>query len=180
MLAALAVNWGFLLIRVVLAALFGVVAVVWPGLTSRALAMFFGAYAFSDGIFALIVAIGVKGRPGFGTLLFEAIVRIAVGTVALVSPAATALALDAVFAVWALLSGTAAIAVAIALRRDMAGEWPLPLAGVVSLLCGMLLFLGIGAPDLKWVVGPYSLLFALTLLALTLRLRQLAAEIAAS
>jgi hypothetical protein len=42
----------------------------------------------------------------------------------------------------------AAIAVAIALRRDMAGEWPLPLAGVVSLLCGMLLLLGIGAPDL--------------------------------
>jgi uncharacterized membrane protein HdeD (DUF308 family) len=179
MLAALAVNWAFLLLRVVIAALFGIVAISWPGLTSKGLALLFGAYALSDGILALILAIGVKGLPGFGSLLFEAVVRLGVGIAAVVSPAATALALVDVFAVWALLSGAAAIGAAIALKRDMAGEWPLPFVGSLSLLCGTLL-LAVGAPELKWVVGSYSILFALTLLALTSRLRQLAAEIAAT
>jgi uncharacterized membrane protein HdeD (DUF308 family) len=179
MLTALAGNWGLLLLRVVIATLFGVAALTWPGLRATGLALLFGAYALSDGFLALIVAARVKGRPGFGSLLFEAIVRMAVGVGALVSPAATALALGYVFAVWALLSGTAAIAAHVALKRDMAGEWPLPFAGSLSLLCGMLLLVGVGAPDLKWVVGPYAILFAMTLLALTLRLRQLAAEIAA-
>jgi len=165
---------------VALAALFGVVALAIPAPTSRALALLFGAYALSDGFIALIIAIAVKGVPGFGSLLFEAIVRLGIGTAALVAPAATALALADVFAVWALLSGAAAIATAIALKRDMAGEWPLPFAGFVSVLCGVLLLVGPRPPDLKWIVGPYAILFALTLLALTLRLRQLGAEIAAS
>jgi len=33
---------------------------------------------------------------------------------------------------------------------------------------------------MDWVFGPYTILFGMTLLALTLRLRQLAAEIAAA
>jgi len=52
MLAALAVNWGILLLRVVIAAVFGVVALAWPGLTSTALAILFGAYVLTDGILA--------------------------------------------------------------------------------------------------------------------------------
>jgi hypothetical protein len=35
-------------------------------------------------------------------------------------------------------------------------------------------------PDLPWVIGPYALLFGLTLLALALRLRQLAEEMVAA
>jgi uncharacterized membrane protein HdeD (DUF308 family) len=160
--------------------LFGAITLLWPGLTSTALAWLFGAYALSDGILALIIAIGVKGQSGFGSLLFEATVRVAVGAAAFASPAATALALVDVFAVWALLSGAAAITAAIALRKDLSGEWPLPLAGFLSLVCGTLPLLGVGSSDLRWVIGPYVMSFALTLLALALRLRQLQEEIAAA
>jgi hypothetical protein len=69
------------------------------------------------------------------------------------------------------------LAVAGAIRRDLSGAWPLSLAGAVSVLCGVLL-MTIGAPDLRWVAGPFALLFASTLLALALRFRQLAEEIA--
>jgi hypothetical protein len=48
-----------------------------------------------------MIAIWRKRRLGFGSLLFEAIVRLAVGIVAVVSPAATALALIPIFAAWA-------------------------------------------------------------------------------
>jgi uncharacterized membrane protein HdeD (DUF308 family) len=83
-----------------------------------------------------------------------------------------------VFAAWAIASGVAAIAGAVALRRDLVGEWPLPLAGSVSLLAGAMLITGPRPPELQWVMGPYALIFAWTLLALALRLRQLAYEIA--
>ena len=45
------------------------------------------------------------------------------------------------------------------------------------MLCGVLL-MTIGAPDLRWVAGPFALLFGWTLVALALRFRQLAEEIA--
>ena len=180
MLAALAINWAFLLLRVAIAMIFGVIVLVGPDLGLRGLVWLFGTYALSDGALALIAALSIKGVPGFGSLLFEAIVRLGAGVLAFASPGWTALFLPDVFAAWAVLSGVAAIATAIALRRDLSGEWPLPLAGFTSLLCGGLLLLGFRHQSLEWVIGPYAILFAVTLLALTLRLRQVAAEIAAN
>jgi uncharacterized membrane protein HdeD (DUF308 family) len=85
-----------------------------------------------------------------------------------------------VVAVWALFSGLAAIWAALVLRRDLTGEWPLPLAGAVSMLAGAALFFGFAPPELVWLLGPYTALFGATLLALALRLRQIAAEIPAA
>jgi hypothetical protein len=39
------------------------------GLNSRGLVAVFGAYALSDGVFALIMALSVRGVAGFGSLL---------------------------------------------------------------------------------------------------------------
>jgi uncharacterized membrane protein HdeD (DUF308 family) len=184
MLAALAVNWVFLLLRSAIAMIFGVVVLVWPGLVPVSIikiALLFGAYAVADGIVAIWVARSVKSLPGFGSLLFEAVVRIGTGVLAFAAPASMALALRSVFGVWALLSGIAALSAAAALRRDMTGEWPLPAAGSLSVFLGALLVLGAGRYlEIPWVIGPYSLLYGFTLLALALRLRQLAFEIAPS
>jgi len=163
MLAALAVSWPFLVLRASITAIFGTVVLVWPGLTPWQLVLF-GAYVAVDGVLALIVAFNVKGLPGFGNLLFEALVRLGVAMCAFVAPGRTALSLDAVFAAWAIASSVAAIAVAVALRRDLVGEWPLPLAGSVSLLAGTMLITGPRSPELQWVMGPYALIFAWTLL----------------
>jgi uncharacterized membrane protein HdeD (DUF308 family) len=180
MLAALAVNWAFLLLRSVIAMMFGIVALIWPGLTSMGLVMLFGAYALTDGALALIVALSVSGAPGFGSLLLEALVRLGLGILAFAAPGLTALQMPNIFATYAILSGLSAIAVAMALRRDLAGEWPLAFVGAVSVLVGVLLAAGPArALTMDWIFGPYTVLFGFTLLALAWRLRQLAAEIAA-
>jgi uncharacterized membrane protein HdeD (DUF308 family) len=178
MLTALAMHWPFLVFRAAVAAIFGIAAILLPTITLRSLVMLFGAYAAVDGALALIVALASRGVPGFGRLLFEAVVRISVGLLAFLAPALTALALTKIFAVWAMASGVAALALALGLRRDLSGEWPLPLAGAVSLLLGLLLVALPATPDLNWVIGPYALLFGFTLLVLALRLRQLAFEMA--
>jgi uncharacterized membrane protein HdeD (DUF308 family) len=180
MLAALAANWVFLALRAAVAAIFGIAAILMPTVTLRGLVLIFGAYAAVDGALALVAALGARGVPGFGRLVFEAFVRIAVGLFAFAAPGYTALALTRIFAIWAVASGLAAIAVALGLRRDLSGEWPLPLAGAVSVLLGLLLAVLPATPDLQWVIGPYALLFGATLLVLALRLRQLALEMAAA
>ncbi len=53
----MSVSWGTLLVRGIIAVLFGIVAFVWPGLTALFLITLFGAYAFIDGIIAVIVSV---------------------------------------------------------------------------------------------------------------------------
>ena len=70
MLTVLAGQWPVLLLRAVIAILFGVLALVWPGLTLGALIILFGAYALVDGIAALVMAVASRGLQGFGSLFF--------------------------------------------------------------------------------------------------------------
>jgi uncharacterized membrane protein HdeD (DUF308 family) len=183
-LAALAIEWFLLLLRSVIAVAFGIAVLVTAAIIPGRLVplvLLFGGYAVLDGIVALLLARSVNGLRGFGSLLFEALVRTATGVVAITAPAATALALRSVFGVWAILSGIAALWAASALRRDLTGEWPLPFAGAVSVFCGAMLVLGAGRyVETSWIMGPYSLLYGFTLMMLALRLRQLAFEIARS
>jgi hypothetical protein len=62
MLSMLARNWWVLALRGVLAIIFGVLAIVWPGLTLLVLIALFGAYALVDGIFAVIAGIASYGQ----------------------------------------------------------------------------------------------------------------------
>src|SRR4051812_36862992 len=93
MLAALAINWAFLVLRVAIAVVFGVIVLVGTELRSTGLVFLFGTYVLSDGALALLVALRVQGAPGFGSLLFEALVRLGMGILAFASPRWTALAL---------------------------------------------------------------------------------------
>jgi uncharacterized membrane protein HdeD (DUF308 family) len=181
MLEALARHWVLLMLRSSLALIFGVTVLVWPGLRLSGLVLLFGAYALSDGVLALMLAWAMRGTSGFGSLLLESIVRLAVGLLAWQSPGVMTLALVDALAAWALLSGLAALGTAAALRPLLSGEWPLPYVGALSLVLALMLeILRSVPPDLFWVVGPYSILFGGTLAALALRLRHLAEEIEAS
>ena len=58
MLETLSRNWWAVALRGVAAILFGVLALVWPGITVFALVIVFGAYALVDGAFTLVAAFG--------------------------------------------------------------------------------------------------------------------------
>jgi uncharacterized membrane protein HdeD (DUF308 family) len=72
--------WWLLALRGLLAVIFGVLAVIWPGITLLVLAVFFGAYALVDGIFAVVGAFRAP-RGGRSPLVFEAVVGIVFGLI---------------------------------------------------------------------------------------------------
>jgi uncharacterized membrane protein HdeD (DUF308 family) len=63
---------------------------------------------------------------------------------------------------------------AIRLRKEIENEWWLILAGIVSVLFGLLVlfFPGPGALGLIWAIAAYAIIFGILLIGLSLRLRK--------
>jgi len=179
MLETLKRGWWLLVLRGVVAVLFGVVAFAWPGLTAEALVLVFGAYALVNGIFTLGLAIRApSGTPGRGTLLLLGLLGAAAGILTFVYPGNTALALLWVIAFWAIFTGVVEIAAAIQLRKLLTNEWALLLSGILSVVFGVLVIArpNAGALSILWLIGTYAILYGIMLLTIAIRLRSLASQ----
>jgi uncharacterized membrane protein HdeD (DUF308 family) len=179
MLETLTRHWRALAVRGGAAVLFGLMALIWPGITVLVLVLLFGAYALVDGVLALYAALA--GRPGAegrrGWLVFEGVAGVLAGIGAVVWPGITALALLYLIAAWALVTGAAEIATAIRLRRDIEGEWLMALSGLLSIVFGVLAFVfpAAGALAVVWLIATYAIFFGGVVLVLAFRLRRRAA-----
>lgn len=169
----LAHNWGAVLIRGILAILFGVITFVAPGMSLAVLVLLFGAYAFVDGVLAVVSAFRRRESDHWAMMLLEGLVGIGAGLVTLFSPGLTALALLYVIGAWAMVTGAFEIAAAIRLRKVLHDEWLLVLGGLASIGLGVLLFAypGPGALALILWIGAYALVFGVLLVGLAFRLR---------
>jgi uncharacterized membrane protein HdeD (DUF308 family) len=167
-------NWWALAVRGVLAILFGVLALVYPGLTFQVLVLMFGIYAFLDGVFALGALFGglASGDRWWG-LLLEGILGIVVGILCWVWPGNMELALVFCVAFWSLFTGFLEIATAFQVRRHIEDEWALVLSGLLSVAFGVLLLAWpiTGVVVLAYLIGIYALIFGVLLLVLAFRLR---------
>jgi uncharacterized membrane protein HdeD (DUF308 family) len=171
MLSMLSENWWVLALRGLLAVLFGFAALVLPLGTLEAVGRLFGVYAILEG--ALVVLIGMRGTQYRGAFLSEGAFGIVAGLVALAWPGVTALVLLYVIAIWAILSGIAEIIAAVALRREIEGEWVLFLVGVLSVVLGvaMAVLPSVGVLSLIWLVGLYALAVGVAMIVLAFRVR---------
>jgi uncharacterized membrane protein HdeD (DUF308 family) len=174
--AELARYWWLVALRGALAILFGILAFIWPGLTVAVLVLLFGAYALVDGLFAIGGTISaMRNHRRWWPLLVEAVLGIGIGVATFLWPGVTALALLYLIAAWAIATGVFEIIAAIELRKAISGEWFLILAGVLSVVFGLLLivFPGAGALAVIWLIAAYALVFGVLLLILGFRLRGL-------
>jgi uncharacterized membrane protein HdeD (DUF308 family) len=168
-------NWWTLLLRGVIAVIFGALCFVFPRLTLLVLAIMFGAYALVDGVFALVSAVSApKGEARWWVTLLEGVVGILVGVLTFIMPGLTALGLLYLIAAWAIITGVFEIMAAIRLRKVIAGEWLLILGGAASVLFGLLIAAmpGAGALAVVWWVGLYAIIFGVLYIALALRLHK--------
>jgi uncharacterized membrane protein HdeD (DUF308 family) len=167
-------NWWVFLLRGLAGICFGLVTFFVPGISLAALVLVFGAYAFADGLLAIVTAIRRHGAgERWWVLLLEGLMGVAVALATLFWPGITALALLYLIAAWALVTGAFEIVAAIRLRKAITGEWLLVLSGVASLIFGVLLVLFPAAGALAVVlwIGAYALVYGALLVALAIRLR---------
>jgi uncharacterized membrane protein HdeD (DUF308 family) len=167
-------NWWVVLLRGLVAILFGIIALTAPGISLAAMVLVFGAFAFTDGILLIVSALRRRGahQPA-GALVLEGIAGIGLGVFAVLLPAATAVGLLWIVAAWALVTGALEIAAAIRLRKAIRGEWLLALSGALSIALGILfaLFPAAGLLTLVLWIGAYALIFGLIMVFLALRIR---------
>jgi uncharacterized membrane protein HdeD (DUF308 family) len=160
-------NWGAMVLRGIAAVLFGLAALLWPGMTLLVLLVIFALYALVDGLFAIVAGIRDTGGRRW-LLLAEGVLGLLAGLVVLFWPGETALVLVYVISAWAILTGLLKVIMAISFRRQVENWWLMGLGGALSVLFGGILgFLpGAGLLTLVWLVGIYALILGVVLIAL--------------
>ena len=90
----LARNWWAVLLRGVAGIVFGILTLLSPAVSLTALVLLFGAYAFVDGLFAIVSAIQAHGTGDrWWLLLVEGVAGVAAGVLTAIWPGITALVL---------------------------------------------------------------------------------------
>ena len=167
-------NWWLFTLRGIFAIVFGLLALIFPGPTMLSLVILFSAYMLVDGIFGIISAVRAIRRKEdrWGLLIFEGLINIAVGILAILWPGITVVAFVLLVGAWAIVTG--AVMTAAGFRLNVShGRWWLVLSGLLSLGFGTLLVIIplIGAVVLTWWIGAYALAFGVALVIFSFKLR---------
>ena len=181
--AILSRNWWALLLRGLIAIVFGFLVWLRPGISLAALVFLFGVYTLADGFLGVWTAIsGNREQEYWWVLLLWGLIGIGVGILTFLAPGVTAVVLLFYIAIWAIATGVMEIVAAIRLRREIQGEWLLVLGGLASVLFGAFLMARpiAGALALLWLIGAYAVIFGVVLVILAFRVRAFASHLARS
>jgi len=171
---ALSRWWWTFILRGLLAIAFGILAFVAPVWGLAILVALFGAWALIDGITSVWTGIRTRSVDRNWWLeILEGLVSIVAGLIAFILPGFAAEVLVILIAVWAIVTGVFQIWAAIRLRERIRGEFWLGLAGVASILFGVILlvFPVQGALALVWLIGSGAIAIGVLLTILGWRLR---------
>lgn len=166
--------WWIILIRGVLAVLFGITLFAWPALSLSTLIFLFGFFTLADGIGSVVNAIGGRQEHEHWWVLFLAgLTGIALGILTLSNPGATALVILFYIAIWVIATGILQIVAAIRLRKEIEGEFWMMLGGFASVVVGLLLVArpGEGVLAVMWLIASYAIAFGAIQIILALRIR---------
>jgi len=182
-LAAVAKGiWWAVLLRGIFAVIFGIIALAAPGAALTGIVIVFGVYAIIDGVTAVVHALRIRTPgSGWGWLLFQGVVSIIAGFVALVFPALAGV-IGGLFALWtiviyAVMHGALGIGSAAGLSDGRSRTIGI-VSGVLTLAFGILLGIltlvtpGATVLSLIWIVGIYAIIFGVMFIVAAIQLRR--------
>jgi uncharacterized membrane protein HdeD (DUF308 family) len=164
-------SMWLLALRGVIAIVFGVLAILWPGVTLVALALLFGAYVLVNGVITIVAAFRRQPDAARRTaMVISGLLGVAAGVIALVWPAITALALVVIVGAWAVVTGMLEIWAA----TRLPGQWLPLVVGIATMVIGILVLVrpGIGAVALALTVGVYAIIAGVLMLAESWRIHR--------
>ena len=168
-------HWWVLVLRGLIALAFGILALLFPGVTITFAAIFFAVYFIVDGVLAVIAGIrAAEAHRRWWPFALEGLIGLAAGVIALVWPDVTIVVMVALVAAWAILSGLAMLVPAFRLPRGSGRGW-LIFSGAVSLLLGIVILIqpAAGVFYIVLSIGIYAIIFGIGLVALGFQVRRL-------
>jgi uncharacterized membrane protein HdeD (DUF308 family) len=165
-------TWWEYGLRGIAAVAFGVLTLMWPGITLMGVVALFAAFALVGGVVSVAGAIRRRQAGCDRSLVFLiGVLSVGAGIVAVDHPTFTMTALVLLMGIFAIVTGTLDIAFAVELRRVIEGECLLIVTGLMSIVFGVLLILfpAAGALTLVWLIASYAILTGVLLLALAAR-----------
>jgi uncharacterized membrane protein HdeD (DUF308 family) len=164
-------HWWAFVLQGVLALGIGFAAFVVPGPTLAAFLAVFAAYAIVTGVVEIGAGLRMDGGRKW-SLVLGGVAGIAVGIIAILAPATTAVAVTLLVGIYSIATGVARTAAAYMLG-SLRDNWVLGLSGVVSVIFGVLLIAAPGAGILAvlWLIGYYAIFAGITTVVFGLRLR---------
>jgi uncharacterized membrane protein HdeD (DUF308 family) len=168
-------RWRMLIIRGFLFTLFGLSVFLISGIELFSMVEIFGIILIFSG-FILLLESTFSTDKGYKILsIAEGIVNFTAGIVILIFPADSVTALMIFISAWAFVSGLFQVATSIKLRKFLENEFFAITGGFVSLIFGIAILLNLiaGAQTFAVVFGLFSIVYGLTLVGLSLRIKKL-------
>ncbi len=171
MLQIMKSYWWLVLLRGIVAVLFGVFTLFNPGITAVTLVLYFGIYAIVSGVINLGMAIFGGGESSDRAMLaIGGILGAVLGVLVLTWPGITMITLLAAIIAFAFVSGIVEIVAAFQVRDVWLG-----LSGIISVLFGLYAFRfpGDGALAVLTIIGIYAIAGGVMLIIASFQVRKL-------
>ncbi len=168
-----------LAIRGAIAITFGVVILLWPGITLQALTLLVGAFALVDGVTSLAFAFAPLSGSSRIWLVLNGIAGLIVGVFVFVQPSISELALLYVVGAWAIALGLIQLVAAISAPIEGRYRVLLLIYSAFSIVFGGIMFVrpGAGAVGLVALIAAYAIVAGITLIAAALDFRSASKEV---
>ena len=138
---------------------FGVTILAWPGISVTALTIVFGIFALATGISEFVTALASGHKEERSTLALSGLLGIVVGTMVLVWPSISALALLYVIGAYAVAFGILGVVASFRLPLNREDTALAVLTGVISIVFGIVIFAkpGAGALAVLALIAAFAL-----------------------
>ena len=160
---------------------FGVIVLLWPGISLVALTVLFGAYAFVYGVFAVAAGLYMLARGGnqWVPYIVGGAAGVLLGVITFLRPGITDLTLAYLIAAWAFVVGVFEIAAATEMWGEVAGAVWLAIGGVLSIAFGVLVAWrpGTGLLAILWLIGFYAILAGVSRVIAAYRIHQFRSDV---
>ncbi len=153
------------ILRGIIAILFGILFMAWPGITLEAIVLLCAAFALVDGVIIVIMAFASKGR--WAQIVPLGIVGIILGILILIWPQMSIVVLIMLVAAWAIIAGLGQLISVWAVKILSSGaKWLYAIGGILSILLGVILLFYPIATTLifVWIFGLFAVVFGILML----------------